>query len=311
MSEEQRLSEADQEALATAVQRLEFPSLTARLTELVGMPLEAAMRWLPGGAVKTINAVSEKALHRALKVSLASMGRRRRRPSPGRHKIAAAVAGAAGGAVGLWGLAAELPITTAFIFRSIADIARAEGEDLNDPETALACLQVFALGGPRRTDDSADSIYFGARLALAQSVHEAARYLARGVTQRRAAPVLVRMIAKVASRFGVVVSYKATAQLVPLIGAAGGSAINTVFMQHFQNMARGHFTIRRLERTYGADTIRQAYSRILTGQKQTAETPDDDDAGGDDAPQDQPTYDADFEVVEPETQTSRKRPRPD
>ena len=41
----------------------------------------------------------------------------------------------------------ELPVSTIIMLRSIADIARSEGEDLSDPESALSCVQVFALGG--------------------------------------------------------------------------------------------------------------------------------------------------------------------
>src|SRR5262249_17981592 len=41
------------------------------------------------------------------------------------------------------------------LLRSIGDIARAEGEDLRDPETALSCLQVFALGGLKGEADAA------------------------------------------------------------------------------------------------------------------------------------------------------------
>ncbi|MDH3252238.1 MAG: EcsC family protein, partial [Ignavibacteria bacterium] len=38
--------------------------------------------------------------------------------------------------------------------------------------------------------------------------------------------------------------------------------INLVFMSHFQDMARGHFTIRRLERSYGENLVRQEYERL-------------------------------------------------
>ena len=38
-------------------------------------------------------------------------------------------------------------MSTIIMLRSIAEIARSEGEDLSDPETALSCVQVFALGG--------------------------------------------------------------------------------------------------------------------------------------------------------------------
>jgi len=38
-------------------------------------------------------------------------------------------------------------------------------------------------------------------------------------------PVLVRLIAQIASRFGVVVTQKLAAQAVPVIGALGGAAV--------------------------------------------------------------------------------------
>jgi len=55
------------------------------------------------------------------------------------------------------------------------------------------------------------------------------------------------------------VTSKAAAQAVPAIGAIGGAAINLAFIDHFQDMAHGHFIIRRLERTYGPETVRRAY----------------------------------------------------
>jgi EcsC protein family len=55
------------------------------------------------------------------------------------------------------------------------------------------------------------------------------------------------------------VSEKLAAQAVPMIGAVGGALINSIFIDHFQAMARGHFIIRRLERTYDPERITQAY----------------------------------------------------
>jgi hypothetical protein len=51
-------------------------------------------------------------------------------------------------------------------------------------------------------------------------------------------------------------------QLVPIIGAAGGAVVNTMFMNHFQDMARGHFIVRRLEKIHGSDPVRLAYDKI-------------------------------------------------
>ena len=67
---------------------------------------------------------------------------------------------------------------------------------------------------------------------------------------------------QIASRFGVVVSQKVAAQTVAVVGALGGAAVNLAFTEHFQDVARGHFTVRRLERVYGAEIVRAEYERI-------------------------------------------------
>ena len=72
----------------------------------------------------------------------------------------------------------------------------------------------------------------------------------------------MRLIAQIASRFGVVVTQKLAAQAVPVIGAVGGAAVNYAFIDHFQEMARAHFIVRRLERRYGKDAVRTAYERL-------------------------------------------------
>ena len=57
-------------------------------------------------------------------------------------------------------------------------------------------------------------------------------------------------------------SEKAAAQAIPIVGAAGGAVINLLFIDHFQTMARGHFTVRRLERQHGVDAVREAYGAL-------------------------------------------------
>lgn len=104
---------------------------------------------------------------------------------------------------------------------------------------------------------------------LATSVNEAARFIAeRGVVEE-GAPALVRLIAQISARFGVVVTQKAAAQAIPVIGALGGAAINYAFVEHFQTIARGHFTVRRLERFYGEELVRATYERLSRESKPT------------------------------------------
>jgi hypothetical protein len=83
----------------------------------------------------------------------------------------------------------------------------------------LSCLQVFALGGLKGEADVANSGYFAVRGLLAKSVAEAARFMVDRGVLAEGGPVLVRLIAQIASRFGVVVTQKLAARAVPVIGA--------------------------------------------------------------------------------------------
>jgi hypothetical protein len=252
----------DLAALRRAVQSLEHPGLAARLTNLVGKPVELISNVLPAAASRAIASATAKGLEAALKVALRTMQRSPHAGSQRLHKALATASGAAGGAFGLATLPIELPVSTIIMLRSIADIARSEGEDLSDLEPALSCVQVFALGGRPGAANASESGYFAVRGMLAKSVTEAARFIAeRGVIEE-GAPVLVRFIAQVASRFGVVVTQKVAAQTVPVVGALGGAAVNYAFIEHFQEVARGHFTVRRLERVYGKDVVRTEYERL-------------------------------------------------
>jgi hypothetical protein len=56
------------------------------------------------------------------------------------------------------------------------------------------------------------------------------------------------------------------AQAIPVIGAVGGGLVNTIFISHFQDMARGHFAIRGLERKYGDDVVKDAYLQLKSGE---------------------------------------------
>jgi hypothetical protein len=148
------------------------------------------------------------------------------------------------------------------MLRSIADIARSEGEDLHSPDARLQCVQVLALGGPSRRDDGTESGYFAARAALAKSISEAAAHVAKKGLSQKGAPAIVQLIAQVAARFSIVVSEKAAAQAAPVVGAFGGAVINSLFIDHFQDMGRGHFIIRRLERLHGQEEVRRLYGEL-------------------------------------------------
>ena len=258
------LSAADLAALRRAKALLENPGLAAKLSAKLGSPIEKGMKMLPAKWQKSVHAATEAALMRALDVAVSSLPARPASASRDRlHKFAAATSGAVGGAFGIAAIGIELPVSTTVILRSIADIASAEGEDPKELDTKLACVSVFALGSTRDArDNAAESGYFAARSALAAAVTEAAKHLAEKGLSKGGAPALLRLISLIAARFGVVVSQKTAAQMVPVIGAAGGAIINTIFIGHYQDMARGHFIVRRLERAHGAEPVRLAYESL-------------------------------------------------
>lgn len=257
------LSKSDINDLRLAKVILENPGLVAKVSAFVGTPIEKLFKGLPEPLAGAVNAVARKSIEKALDIALLTIDKDDQVASSNRwHKLAVALTGAGGGAFGLPALAIELPITTTIMLRSIADVARSEGEDLSSTEVKLQCLQVLALGGISKSDDAAESVYFTARAALAKSVSEAAAHLAEKGLSKHGASALVRLISQITSRFSIVVSEKTAIQAVPIVGAFGGAAINTLFIDHFQDMGRGHFVVRRLERIYGQDVVRRLYDEL-------------------------------------------------
>ena len=258
------ISPNDLSELKAAKELLENPGLAARVTSMLGSPIERGFQLLPEKWSSAVQSAVEISLNRALNIAVASLGGRPegkiRRARL--HRAAVIGTGGLGGAFGLAALPLELPLSTTIMLRSIADVARSEGEDLDRPETKLACLEVFALGGNSSADDSVETGYYAVRAALATSLADAAQHIAQRGLSTEGAPALVRFLAAIASRFGIVVSEKAAAMAVPAIGAVGGGVVNALFIDHFNSMARGHFKVRSLERKYGRQLIQEAYQNL-------------------------------------------------
>ncbi|MFX1671270.1 EcsC family protein [Paraburkholderia sp. A2WS-5] len=285
-------SEADLAALKRAKHELETPPLGMKLAAIVGAPVEKLIAKLPAVANDKVNDATQAALRKCLQLALKTLGKPGERapgiadassaaestsiattiaqhagppgakPSNLLHKFAVATTGAAGGAFGLFALPVELPVTTTLMFRSICDVARSEGEDLANADTQLQCLTVFGMGGRSAADDEADFGYFIVRGALAQAVSKASSEMATKGFAAHGSTALLKLMQTVAARFSVQVSEQVAAKSIPAIGAVLGAMVNTVFIDHFQNVAHGHFTVRRLERRYGEATVRAAYEEI-------------------------------------------------
>ncbi len=253
----ERLPPEDRAALEAAWTRLERPSFAARASSALGTPLEAGFRRLAPGLRHRLERATDAALERALATAVASLD-----PLPasaGRHRALTVGLGAAGGFFGPAGLVVELPLTTVLLLRTIADVARREGETLEDMDTRLACLEIFALGSPSPEDDAAETGFFELRAALAVELARGGGPLATLWGGTSAGSALVQALAR---RFGVVVTQKAAARAVPVIGAVTAASLNALFFEHYLDVAKGHFVRRRLERRWGRMLVAEEYARI-------------------------------------------------
>jgi hypothetical protein len=261
----QPLSPIDHTALTQAVKSLENPNFAARLADYAGVPVNRVLGILPKVANNQLSAMVRAAIMKGLDVAIDTL---EDEPPPTPAKwFSSFLAGVTGGVSGLVGLAAlpvELPLTTTFMLRAIAAIARHEGEDLSKIEARLACLEVFALGSKQRNEQVDNLGYYAARALLSKYTSDIVSFVAERGAVDVSAPVVSSMVSEIVSRFGLVVSDKVAAGALPVLGAIGGATVNVIFMDHFQRVAQAHFSLRRLERTYGAATIRRHYADLAT-----------------------------------------------
>jgi hypothetical protein len=262
-------SDEDLASLRWAHQHLEHPSFAARLSNLIGTPIEQGLKLLPQHWYRRLDALAERIILGWLDSVIRSMEHIAPDPSHDRlHRLLAMTSGGIGGFLGPVTLLAELPITTGLMLRSIADIAHSEGEDLRELEARIACMQVFALGGRSGEDQASETGYYGLRVTLGFHFSGQLLQLGKG-TSLHNLPGGIELARAIALRFGVVISDSAAAKIIPMVGALTGALVNLAFMQHFQDIARAHFIVRRLERSYGSEQVRAAYE-LMEREEETA-----------------------------------------
>ena len=257
-----KLSDAEHAELCWAYQQLEHPSLASRLSSQLGQPVEDLVGLLPVNWQNRLQKAFRNNIYLTVRTALVSMDL----SGPARshdllHKVLAMGSGAVGGYLGPLTLVLELPVTTTLMLRSIADIARSYGEDLTQDLPRLACVQVFALGARTKDDEAADVGYYAMRTILGLHFERDIVEYAVGARGPHI-PAFIELTRAIAARFGVVISEQMAVKMVPIAGAISGATLNLIFMKHFQDVARGHFIVRRLERQHGVDAIREEYQKL-------------------------------------------------
>ncbi len=221
------LEQIDRDELNKAVQLLEQETITEKIANVVGKPIDYLLSNIPEDYHDKLNEGVKAALEKAVDAALWSLDNEpNREASTKTNKMLAGLSGAVGGLFGIGTLLLELPVSTTIMLRAVADIARSEGFDLSDPLVKHACIEVFALGSPSEDDDAVETAYYAARGFTAQTLQvlsaelaaTAAQKTAQNVTPGQAAKWLSVLIERVAARFGIVISEKMAAQIIPIIG---------------------------------------------------------------------------------------------
>lgn len=280
MKNQYQLTSEDFQKLKHAVVLLESPTLTAKMTNLIS---ELGSKIIPQSISQPLQdkivGIAEEALHKVFWIASKTMENKQQSASPKLHKAAVAAVGGVGGFFGVATILIELPISTTIMMRSILDIAREEGFSLDDPQTKIECITVFGLEGNVSTsDDNAESGYFATKIALSKIVDQAQKAAIEAIAAKAAAGTaelteknlgnaIIKLIQTVAKRFGIHLTDQTAAKSIPMIGAALGATLNTMFTDFYQDMARGHFIVKKLEKKYSEEIIKEAYLNIYEEMK--------------------------------------------
>ena len=214
-----------------AIMRAASQGAGMQVLNLVGAQAENLIDMLPKGVRDRLEKATASAIDYALSAAQASRGRM---PDASDWLTRAVTmgTGAAGGFGGVGTALAELPVTTTVILRAILGIAHEHGFDPADEKVRAACIRTFAAAGPLDADDETDLSFITMRLTVTGGT-------------------LQGLIAKVAPRLAVPLGQKVAAQMVPVIGAAAGAAINYVYTAYYQDIARVQFGLMRLSEATG------------------------------------------------------------
>lgn len=221
--------------LAQASARADL-SWVARSRSL-GAGVEAQWARLPDAVRAQVEAQVAQALRVGLGIAKAAP-----QTSPRQQRWMVIASGAAGGAVGLAGALADLPVALVIFLQAIREEAREAGLDPDRDGVALASLDILSSGRVLAVAEVLNPAYVSGRLALA-------------------GPTLSGWIARTVPRLIPLLGPRLAASAVPLVGALGGAVLNAAWLEHYRSLARIRFRLMALAEHHGAEAVVRAYAR--------------------------------------------------
>ena len=256
------LNDKDLNDLKQAKKLLEKKSIAINLANIFGNAVETIGALFPASYRESISKTNLILIDKSWDFTISTMKSPNEPPGKEKEHIFWVTASGAIGGVGIVTLFLELPVTTVLMLRAVADIAKDEGEDYNQFETKITSLESFALGGNFVDDQTGETGYYAIRNILHKPLEESSKYIAQKGMAGMGAPFAVQLFAKIGARYQTIIAAQTAAKAIPIAGAVTGALINVVFIDFFQDKARGHFIVKRLEKKYGEETIRQTYQAI-------------------------------------------------
>ncbi|MBI1170687.1 staphylolytic protease PREPROENZYME LASA [bacterium] len=225
------------EAAALAHAQAQVDRSFVSRSRALGAGIEAQWARLPARLKAEVEAQVGHALRAGLGIARAApqLGRRGQR-------WAVIASGAAGGAVGLAGALAEMPVALMLFLQAIRQEARDAGLDPDRPGVRLATLDILASGRAVAASEALDPAFVSGRLALA-------------------GPTLSGWIARAAPRLVPVLGQRFAASAVPLVGALGGAVLNAAWLDQYRRLARIRFRLMVLAEHHGTEAVLSAFAR--------------------------------------------------
>ncbi|NBZ89861.1 EcsC family protein [Stagnihabitans tardus] len=163
-------------------------------------------------------------------------------PTRGRTGGAVMVSGALGGAFGIPGALAEMPVSLVLFLQAIREEARAAGLDPAREGVRRAAIDILLRGQVVGAEEALEASFLNARLGLS-------------------GPMVTGWVARLVPKLAPVLGQRLAAGAVPVVGALGGALANRAWESHYRGLAQVRFGLMALAEVHGVGAVVEGWKR--------------------------------------------------
>lgn len=157
-----------------------------------------------------------------------------------RHAVV--VSGALGGAFGMTGALAEMPVSLMLFLQAIREEAEAAGLDPDREGVRHAAVDILLRGQVVGVEEALEASFLNARLGLA-------------------GPMVSGWVARLVPHLAPVLGQRLAAGAVPVVGALGGALANRAWSAHYRGLAQVRFGLMALAEIHGVGAVVEGWKR--------------------------------------------------